>query len=84
MRRLRSPFALAVILGMAGLAAAIVAFVFADALADVRSPLHPVGPPASAAPRVGWSVPGLTGQTVAGGSRSGRQSVDHALLTWGS
>ncbi len=53
MRRLRSPFALALILGMAGLAAAIVAFVFADAFADVRSPLHPLGPPASASPRVG-------------------------------
>ena len=51
MRRLRSPFALALILGVAGLAAAIVAFVFADALADLRSPVHPLSPAASASPR---------------------------------
>ncbi|MFN2450768.1 MAG: hypothetical protein ABR541_00255 [Candidatus Dormibacteria bacterium] len=53
MRRLRSPFALALILGVAGLAAAIVAFVFADALADLRSPVHPLRPPASASPGLG-------------------------------
>ena len=58
MRRLRSPFALALILGVAGLAAAIVAFVFADALADLRSPLHPLGPPASTSPRVGLAGAG--------------------------
>ncbi|GAC1337840.1 MAG: hypothetical protein NVSMB29_02780 [Candidatus Dormibacteria bacterium] len=64
MRRLRSPFALALILGVAGLAAAIVAFVFANALSDLRSPLHPLRPPASASPAgsVGPG-PGGSGET---------------------
>ena len=71
MRRLRSPFALALILGVAGLAAAIVAFVFADALADLRSPLHPLNPPASTSPRAGvvWApIAVRSGPAVGAGS----------------
>ena len=80
MKRIRSPFALALILGVAGLAAAIVAFVFVDALADLRSPLPQLGPVVSPSPLAGPSPrAGLVPGPLTGGPEGGPGAVLAAI-----